>query len=201
MSSLITYSVISILLTPLLTYISMHAKSAMCNSHPRMPALFATDMRLIIVTNVFAQIFLVAWVMFLPLNLSFFVAIDLLFGIPIEHWILKTVFLHDDGYYHIPGEYAQRKLKRRYSLALIFSTLIRSSIAAFCIALQTQNVTSLSLVQLLVQLLLYTFVRTLFVDCMHSVEMSQPVTEQEVRTDSFVITDEEEDNMSAHDEL
>ena len=100
------------------------------------------------------------------------------------------MFLNDPGCYHVPGEYAKRKLKRRYSLALIIAVLVRSSVAALCLSLQIESANSLTMMQSLLQLLLYTVLRTFFVDFVTNVQESTAFIEEELRTDSFVITDE-----------
>ena len=195
----LSYSLISIALSPFLTYIVLRVKNATCNAHPRMPALFHTDMQVIIVTNVLSQVLLMLWAFAVPLNFSFLVAVDVLLGIPVEHWLLKTVFWRDYGFYHVPGEIAKRKLRRRYALALMFAILIRSSMAALCVITQLPSAMNLSAVQCLMQLLLYTVMRTLFVDVVQHTEVSSNVVEEQVRTDSFVITDEEdEEDLSNH---
>lgn len=196
MQQVLPYSLISILLAPLLTYVAMRAKSALCNSHQRMPVLFMTDMRVIVVSNIWSQVLLLAWVVMLPVHLSFLIALDLLLGIPLEHWLLKLVFLEDSGSYHVPGTYARQKLNRRYSLALLFALLVRSSMAALCATTQATALTELTITQLLLQLMTYTLVRTLFVDIVPRCEEQSSVVEHELRTDSFVITDEEEDDAS-----
>ena len=203
MQEALPYSLISIAVAPLITFIAMRGKSALCNSHQRMPVLFMTDMRVVIASNICSQLLLLLWTLVLPVHFSLLLAFDLLLGIPLEHWLLKFVIFEDSGSYHVPGAYARKKLTRRYSLAIVFAVLIRSSITALCVAIQatatataTATVTGtaeLTIMQLLVQLLMYTFVRTLFVDVVPRCQEQSPVVEHELRTDSFVITDEEDD--------
>lgn len=196
MSSSLRYSLISILLTPIVTCVTMRLKALFCDSYSRMPVLFRTDMHLVISTNVIAQILILLWSEVLPVNVELLLALDVLLGLGIEHWLLRLVYSEETGHYHVAGAYARQKLRRRYGVTLSLAILIRSSCAALSSALHVPLRVRPAWQQLVAVLLLYVIVRTLLADCVgHAREPSTAVhiEEEEIQTNSFVITDEEEE--------
>lgn len=202
MSSSLQYGLISILLTPIVTCVTMRLKTLFCDSYSRMPVLFRTDMHLVISTNVIAQLLILLWSEVLPVSVELLLALDVLLGLGIEHWLLRLVYSEETGHYHVAGAYARQKLRRRYGVTLSLAILIRSSCAALSSALHVPLRVRPAWQQLVAVLLLYVIVRTLLVDCVgHAREpaaaVDVDVDEGEIQTNSFVITDEEEDELSS----
>ena len=142
---------------------------------------------------------IIIWSDALSVNINLLLAVDMLLGVPIEHWMLRLVYTEESGVYHVPGAYARQKLRRRYQVSLMLAVLVRSSCAAVSVIMQTPDELQMSLENTLFALAVYQCLRTLLVDCIAyprieqspAVEMTEHNTSSPV-TNSFVITDEEE---------
>ena len=193
------YCLISIVVSPLITYVVMRLKSVFCDTYHRFPVLFRTDLSLVITSNMLAQAFLAFWSYALALDVNLLIAVDLLLGLAIEHWMLRMVYAEENGVYHVPGKYAKQKLRRRYFVSLMLNILVRSSCASVSMIVHVPTISNLSVQNTWLVLSIYLSVRTLLIDCVGypthdastEVEVPESTTSSPV-TNSFVITDEEE---------
>jgi len=167
-----------------------------------MPALFYCDLRSIMITNVTSYALVICWAN--RVAIEALVAVDILLGIPTEHWLIRAIHRTETAPYHPPGPLGEKVLRRRRRIAFVVAILFRSLCAAIASLLPLYNDEYAERDYLFTAAympVLYTIYRTLMIDNHRPVALT--VEEDLEVTNAFVLSNEEDeqDEQDAQDEI
>jgi hypothetical protein len=180
-------NLVAIFVLCLTTAATMRVKHRFCDHFRRMPVLYAVDLRRIWITNSISWIILVSWG---QAQLDALVAVDIIVGIPMERWLMRTIHKDECAPYHVPGQPAALARARRLKISILVLILVRCTCAAFANTVMFPYDEHDIVSRALIMPLSYAIYRTLMLDLTR--QQARIVTTVELPTNDFVITDEED---------
>lgn len=199
----------------LTTVVAIRLKSRLCDTYQRMPRQYIIDRYMSIISNLLAYSLLVIWATYLPgdqkSRLELLVVMDLLMGIHVQRYTLLLIHSEDTSPYHEPGPLALLRRTRRTKLALILVTLTCAWCAATSVAVAYKTTSPYSHYSdgaeysflILALPAIHAALRTIVMDtqgCRRPTSVHETLNE-DMPTNNFTITDDEEDATLQDDAL
>ena len=179
---------------PLVTAVTMRVRDSVCKRQQSLRTKYAVDLSYLLFTNLVAFSSVVIWCYALDQQLTYVVAVDLLFCIWVERWLYKVIASYDSTSYHPGATIGKFMIRQRMQLFCVLAGVLRGYCAALTTAFEAHfakvSYASYETSVLLVPCM-YAFVRTVALD----IEAKQtPLfsAEESTEASTFTITDEEE---------
>jgi len=183
-------------LVPLTTVMVMRIRNGMCKRSPSLLTKYAVDLSYIMVTNILAVSSIVIWCTLLNTPFENIMAIDLVFGIGPERWLMNVITSYDGTSYHPGGAIGNSMIRQRMRLSCVIAIVLRGHSAAAAVVAEERFGVGAALAPTTTCMLLpmlYATVRAIALD----IDAYQPgmirIRDCTASALEFTITDEEEE--------